>query len=747
MRGAHQRLTLGVLAAVAAIFALALAVDAESLRYAIEVSDTGAALAVAASEVVLAGLLIVRPRLLRGPLLAALLVATASGGGKVAGSTLWQTAKATAERTSITASVAALLDAGLPDDAQLYVVDQAYDPNSLVVVRPQVGDAFALRTPSAASRFVMADLAPGDLLGHPIRYTLVTTPDDPAGPSIGYTATLEWFATIGDVRTWRVADALEVRGHPVAVLVPGPVAASTEPLWGASVSAFLRDLTRGSVAAASEFDRRAIVVDGGDDWINVWSGPRDRLTSTALLGRLAQIEVRRSIRDQADQIGSLAEDYGYGVTRFSGLAIDPNPAPTVDRLRAAIVSAGKAVGPKGELYLHFIAHGNTDGLVLFDKGTCGELTCTFGAQELRYADLATMLSGLDPSIKKIVAIDACHSGAAEAALKGIPGLDLHVSASADGRTPAGINDGRPSYTKKAIAHMKDLSTALSLSPVTDALKDADAKHAAFKGGTQPSDSGPGLATGGSASPSPTTRPPPPTPATATLRPAYPASYEGAMVTASATACEGGSSWLLQGGQKHLVPDKTTVERTYATNGGRCFTWAAADIAAVPNGSPVASVATPAAPVTTTAAAACAGSAFVGTTWSGAFSGMWAENLSAPYDVSLQLTFGQPRFFSGGSCNVPITSVRLGDTTRTWALNTTYPYASGTYNQISCSASQCTSLVLYLEQTSGSPINSARKPMIYLSSTSVGSSQISGYAGTGNAAGGCCGPGSFRVTRR
>lgn len=483
--GVARTATLAVAGGVALLLAASLVIDPGSFANAVQATDIVPALLVALAELALAGLLLLAPHRFRGFPLAALLVVTVAGGVKIGAAV----AARHATLESVRGPIEWLLSRpNVPADAQFYVVDQAVEPGTALEVRPLVGPTVSMHTVVRA-RFVMVDLAPGQLLGHPILYALASTEARPFVSPIQETVEAEWFATIGSVRRWAISDGFEVRGHPVALLAPSEVGARDGgPSWEPSVAAFLRDLGRGSVAAAAG-KKRAVVVDGGGDWVDT-----SNLPNTFLLNRLAEIEVRRKIRDQAEELGDRIKDYGYGVTRLSGLGFDPAPAPTLDRLKSAISEAARDVGPGGELYLHFIAHGSTNGLALYDKD--------FVKHPLSYQDLAGILGGLDPSIRKVVAIDACHSGAAAQWLDGIKGIDLHAATTEDGITSAGTNSKRPSYTQSELARMRDSANALTDDPLEGALESADAAHAANGAArTLPTDAGPPL-------PQPVPAPPP-----------------------------------------------------------------------------------------------------------------------------------------------------------------------------------------------------------------------------------------------
>lgn len=145
-------------------------------------------------------------------------------------------------------------------------------------------------------------------------------------------------------------------------------------------------------------------------------------------------------------------------------------------------------------------------------------------------------------------------------------------------------------------------------------------------------------------------------------------------------------------------------------------------------------------------AACAGTAFAGTTWAG--------NFVSPgsYSTTLEFTFGQPTIYSFGGCDVPIVRVLVNDPERTWGLNTTYRHAR---NALSCSATQCTGFTFTFERQSGPPTPGwdprfppVNEIMHVYAVSALSASTISGSAGLGSVGGsGCCGAGTFTVSKR
>jgi hypothetical protein len=145
-------------------------------------------------------------------------------------------------------------------------------------------------------------------------------------------------------------------------------------------------------------------------------------------------------------------------------------------------------------------------------------------------------------------------------------------------------------------------------------------------------------------------------------------------------------------------------------------------------------------------AACAGTAYAGTSWSGPVS-------ASTYTMTVTFTFGQPTYFASG-CIVPIASVRTSDGSRAWGLNTTYPYNYGMFNRLDCGPTACTGFTFTLEQTSGPPICATCTPpaapaklIINVYSATVSATAITGNAGTGSSAGGCCGAGTYSLSKQ
>jgi hypothetical protein len=157
-----------------------------------------------------------------------------------------------------------------------------------------------------------------------------------------------------------------------------------------------------------------------------------------------------------------------------------------------------------------------------------------------------------------------------------------------------------------------------------------------------------------------------------------------------------------------------------------------------------------APATPTPAP-CAGTAYAGT-WTATLNYGRIPNpastsggfMDSP-NVSGTFTFGLP-VQSGSGCHVPITAVRTNDG-RSWVLNRDYPYNGGIYNRIDCTSTRCDRFTFTMELTGGPPINNAKRPIFNVYGVSqISPTRISGQAGTGEATGGCCGAGSFTLTK-
>jgi len=154
----------------------------------------------------------------------------------------------------------------------------------------------------------------------------------------------------------------------------------------------------------------------------------------------------------------------------------------------------------------------------------------------------------------------------------------------------------------------------------------------------------------------------------------------------------------------------------------------------------------------TAAPACAGSEYVGT-WTATLNygripdpASTSGGLMNSPNVSGTFTFGAPVISSSVGCYVPITAVRTNDG-RTWILNKDYPYNYGIYNRLDCSAAKCDSFTFTIELTGGPKINGATRPIFNVYGVSqISSTRIAGNAGTGEATGGCCGAGTFTLTK-